>query len=199
LKDTVVSISRRDKVFVSYSHKDEKWFGELKTMLDPAIRNGVVDLWDDTRILPGDAWKTKIAEALAAAKVGVLLVSSNFLASDFIANNELPPLLEAAQCGGARIFWVLLSACQYDKSAIANYQAAYDLEKPLRELRPPQREAAWKKIATRLLELAEDPSFGAKPTGQPMMGQRRRPRPEAENQYLLPRRPRWRGQDRPRS
>jgi tetratricopeptide (TPR) repeat protein len=164
-----VSISRRDKVFVSYSHKDEKWFGELKTMLDPAIRNGVVDLWDDTRILPGDAWKTKIAEALAAAKVGVLLVSSNFLASDFIANNELPPLLEAAQCGGARIFWVLLSACQYDKSAIANYQAAYDLEKPLRELRPPQREAAWKKIATRLLELAEDPSFGAKPTGQPMI------------------------------
>lgn len=81
----------RDQVFVSYSHKDKKWLNRLRVHLAPLERDGLLTVWDDTSINPGANWKKAIREALRAARVAVVLVSADFMASEFIARNELPP------------------------------------------------------------------------------------------------------------
>ncbi len=121
-------------VFISYSHEDKKWLTQLQKMLKPLLRNNPIAVWDDTKIRPGAKWKEEIEKALSNAKVAVLLVSNNFLASDFINDKEVPQLLEAAQTKGVRIIWVPISDCLWSETDIANYQAAHEPAHPLDSL-----------------------------------------------------------------
>jgi formylglycine-generating enzyme required for sulfatase activity len=143
----------RDQIFISYSHTDSDWLKRLQIMLVPVQRQGILDVWVDTRIQPGQLWKEEIQKALARAKVAVLLVSPEFLASDFIAKHELPPLLEAARKEGLTIFWIPLQHSLYKFTEIAHYQAAYDPKTPLATLAPDQQGAALMQIAEALIAI----------------------------------------------
>src|SRR3954469_19980803 len=118
------SPSSRTKVFISYSHADRDWLDRLKRHLKPLVREGRLECWDDTHIRPGDDWKQEIRNALDTAQVAVLLISADFFASDFIDENELPPLLAAAQENGVRILPVIISASRFARSReLARFQA----------------------------------------------------------------------------
>jgi hypothetical protein len=128
---TVSKATQRSQVFISYSHKDQEWLALLQTHLKPFVRNNAIVVWDDTQIKSGTNWKAEIEKALGLAKVAILLVSPNFLASDFIFNHELTPLLEAAKQEGLIILWILIRPCGYKETEIAHYQAAHNPADPL--------------------------------------------------------------------
>jgi len=132
-KETVAN-SGRDLVFISYSRKDAEWLERLQTMLKPLVRNKKISTWSDKEIGVGDRWRSEIDSALSRAKVAVLLVSAHFLASDFIQDNELPPLLDAANNNGTKIVWVPVGASLYSVTELGKYQAAHDPGKPLEGL-----------------------------------------------------------------
>ncbi len=150
----------RDKVFISYSHRDSDWLKELQIHLKPLEREGIVNRWDDTLIKGGELWRKEIEEALSEARVAILLVSKHFLASEFITKNELPPLLNAAKKEGALILPVILSPCRFSATnTLSSYQALNSPDETLAEMEEAKRDRIWISLTHRIeeeLRTAED-------------------------------------------
>lgn len=109
--------SAKLNIFISYSHADKKWLDRLEVHLK-ALRRYLSDVeyWDDKKIKGGDNWKQEIEKAIAKANVAILLVSTNYLASDFVATDEIPPLLQKAEKEGTRILPLIVSPCAFSLS-----------------------------------------------------------------------------------
>ncbi len=120
----------------------------LLVHLRPLEKKGSIDLWADTKIKPGDDWKKEISAALSRAKVAILLVTADFLASDFIVENELPPLLISAEKEGVRIIPVVLKPCGFLRDEnLSKFHAINNPEVPLMKLSDVDQEEIYAKIA----------------------------------------------------
>lgn len=144
----------RDLIFVSYSHKDKKWWTALETMLKPLEKKLPVEVWADTRIRTSQLWRSEIDQALERACVAILLVSPNFLASDFITRHELPQLLEAAEQGGLFVACLHVSHSLYGETDIGRYQALNDPSRTLDLLSPGERNRLLAKACLEIKALA---------------------------------------------
>lgn len=147
----VGSLSKRTKVFISYSHADRSRLARLKIHLEPFVADGKIDYWVDTMLIPGEIWREKIEEAIQSAKVAILLVSADFLASKFIKENELPPLLAAAKEEQAIILLVILSPSAVNHTELQKYQAINPPSKPLSKMAWHGREEVWSEVAEQVI------------------------------------------------
>jgi len=139
-EDDVITTTTYPRLFVSYSHQDAKFLEQLQIHLTPYTRNETVEYWVDNKIPSGANWKETIFAALKQASFGLLLVSPDFLASDFVFKHELPQLLQK------RVLWVSIRSSSYDQTQISVYQALNQPNKPLSGMTKAQRDAAWVNI-----------------------------------------------------
>lgn len=144
--------SSRNQVFFSYSHDDKEWLEKIKKALRPFIRAEQLSEWDDSQIEAGDQWRQEIKNALASAKVAVLLVSQAFFDSEFISSDELPDLLEAAENKQLTLIPVNLEPCNYDLSLLKEHQTIPELSRPLIGLAEAECKEALAKIARTIKE-----------------------------------------------
>jgi hypothetical protein len=142
------------KLFISYSHEDEQWLLELKKWLKPLEQKDIVSVWDDQQIKAGADWRQEIEKALSSAKAAVLLISMDFLNSEFISNNELPELLNAAEDKGLNIFWIAVRPSTVDDTEIAKYQAVHK-DPPLASIEEAEREEHFLRIYKKIKEAVE--------------------------------------------
>lgn len=135
------------KIFISYSHSDSEFLDLVKEHLKVLSYDDNLEVWDDTKIRSSDKWKEEIEKALNEATSAILLVSTKFLASDFIRNNELPSLLEAAGEKGTRIHPIIVRPCRFLQTrSLAKFQAVNNPNEPLIECSPAQQDRIMLKL-----------------------------------------------------
>lgn len=129
------------EIFISYCRKDKEWLDNILNMFKPSERQAKnFSIWVDNKIEPGTKWQDEIENALALAKVAILLVSQDFLASDFIMTYELPQLLTAAKQNRLILLWIAVRPSTYVDTEIKYYQALNEPSIPLSTMETPDRE-----------------------------------------------------------
>jgi hypothetical protein len=103
------------EIFFSYSHKDEELRNELANHLSILQQQGMISAWHDRRIAPGREWAGEISEHLDRAQIILLLVSADFLASDYCRKIEIERALERHKAKKARVIPVILRPVSYSK------------------------------------------------------------------------------------
>src|SRR5919199_1433076 len=97
------------EVFVSYSHKDEALWHELENHLALLRRHGVITTWYDRQITAGSEWAQEIDTHLTAAQILLLLISADFLASDYCYGIELQRAMARHAAREARVIPVIVA------------------------------------------------------------------------------------------
>ncbi|MEL6657462.1 MAG: SUMF1/EgtB/PvdO family nonheme iron enzyme [Bacteroidota bacterium] len=118
------------KLFVSYSHKDEIWLERIMPYLFALQRKAQVVPWSDKDIYPSQQWEAEIDKALMQADAAILLLSQDFLVSEYINAVELPVLLRAVKKRGLRIFPIVVSSFFIEDSPILDFQSV-NYDRPL--------------------------------------------------------------------
>lgn len=119
------------KVFFSYSHRDEPLRDELEKHLSILGRQGFIEAWHDRRIGAGGELVREISQNLEMADVILLLVSSDFLASDYCYDVEMKRAMERHNAGEARVIPVILRPCDWHEAPFGKLLATPPDGKPV--------------------------------------------------------------------
>jgi internalin A len=146
------------RVFCSYSHKDEVLRAELDTHLTLLQRQSVIDLWHDRRIPPGKEWEPQIDEELDRADIILLLVSSDFIASNYCYAIEVKRAMARHDAGEARVIPVVVRDVDWHSAPFAKCQALPKGGKPVAKggRGKHARDSSWRNVAEGIERVANE-------------------------------------------
>jgi hypothetical protein len=128
-------------VVISYSHKDEKYKDELVTHLASLRRSGIISDWHDRKLTAGTEFDTALQERFESDAVILLLVSSDYISSEYCWQTELVIAMNRHNAGQARVIPIILRPCDWRIDPIGKLLAAPRDGMPVSSW--PDRDAAW--------------------------------------------------------
>ncbi len=142
------------KLFYSYSHKDEQFRDELDTHLKILERLHLIQPWHDRKIHAGENWKDEIDDNLEDADIVLLLISADFIASDYCYEKEIQRAMERNKEGKARVIPIILRALNWGSSPISKLQALPKEAKPVNSWA--DKDVAWTNVSKGIEKVIED-------------------------------------------
>ncbi len=157
----------RPTVFISYSHRDERWKNLLMKHLGVLRDQSLIDIWQDRLIEAGADWHANIKAAMEAASIAVLVITGNSLTSEYILSSEAPPLLERRKSEGVRIFPLIAEPCAWQS---VNWLRQMNLRptdaRPLSAGNESQIDADLAALASEIYLLTKSAAAAAEPRGK---------------------------------
>jgi TIR domain len=119
------------RIFFCYAHEDEAFLNKIKAHLVPLQRQGLIDLWHDRDISAGTVWEQEINSHLETAQIILLLISSDFIASEYCYSIEMKLAIERHERGEARVIPVILRWVMWKQTPVGRLQALPKDGKPI--------------------------------------------------------------------
>jgi hypothetical protein len=151
--DQVSQATNAPEVFFSYCHKDEALRDKLANHLKLLERQGIIKAWHDRNIDAGSEWKQQIDLHLASAKIILLLISADFLASDYCFDIEMKAAMDRHKDGSAVVIAVILRPVDWEKSPFVILQALPKDAKAITTYS--NRDLAFEEVAKGIRKVAE--------------------------------------------
>src|SRR5579864_1685059 len=142
------------EVFCSYAHEDETWLRMLEKHLIQLKRQKLIANWHDRHILPGTDWAKEIDTHLNSATIILLLISADFLYSDYCTGIEMSRALERHGTGKARVIPIMLRHVDWQGAPFAGLQILPKNAKPVTDWA--DHDLAFKDIAMQLRKVVEE-------------------------------------------
>ncbi len=141
------------KVFISYSHKDEQYLEALEAHLALLRRQSIIENWHDRKIEAGTEWSHEISDNLRNADIVILLISADFLASDYCYDTEVKQALAKHNAGEAVVIPIIIRPCDWGAAPFAQLQALPRNAKPISAFE--NQDEAFLEIAKAIRQIAE--------------------------------------------
>jgi tetratricopeptide (TPR) repeat protein len=148
------------EIFCSYAHKDESLREQMEAHLSSLRREGKIKHWHDRLIKPGENWKGKIDAHLERAHIILLLISADFIKSDYCHEIEMQRAMQRYRADEARVIPIILRPCDWETSPFGELQALPKEAVPVTEW--PSSDAAFTNVA-KSIRLVVDELLGTTP------------------------------------
>jgi hypothetical protein len=142
------------EIFCSYVHEDKQFFNALKLHLMPLQRQSFITVWADTEIKAGQEWEKEIKQHLDKAKIILLLVSPDFIASDYCSSVEMEHTMERHKAKEVLVIPIILRYADWQSTPFGNLQALPLDGKPIMAWE--DRDAAFLSVTTGIRTAIEE-------------------------------------------
>ncbi len=138
----------RPRIFVSYAHEDAEVARDIEKALALLTRNNKIEVWIDRHISTGDEWEKKIFGAIENSNLVILLISNDFLFSEFIAGRELPAIFAEKERRRLTLMPILIRPCAFElHDELRKFQLFNNPERPFSRLQKWEMEEELARLA----------------------------------------------------
>ena len=144
--------SRKVKVFVSYAHEDEPYLKALDKHLAALKRSERIELWSDSALHAGEEWDQSIKQSLSQADIVLLLISADFMASQYIWDHELQLAMDRHEARESSVVPLFIRPCDWRDAPFGKLQG---LPRDANPVGDPNNDSAWTQVAQEIRRLVE--------------------------------------------